>query len=169
MFGGASASGMSRLTTGKSRSVSPENSSGAKGAGGAATDGTGAHAARELGRGWKVSPSIEIAAGATVTLADIEGPGVIRHIWLTTHPDHWRRLVLRFFWDDDRSPGRDGPVGDFFCYGWGEFAQVSSLPVAVNPYGGFNCYWEMPFRSRARCHGEPRRPVPSCSTRSTSG
>jgi len=150
MFGGASASGMSRLTTGKSRSVSPENSSGAKGAGGAASDGTGAHAARELGRGWKVSPSIDIAAGAKVTLADIEGPGVIRHLWLTTHPDHWRSMVLRFFWDDAASPAVAVPLGDFFCQGWGEYAHVNSLPVAVNPFAGFNCYWEMPYRSRAR-------------------
>lgn len=141
---------MSRLTMGRTRSVSPENLSGAKGAGGAATEGTGAHAARELGRGWKVSPSIHIASGATVTLADIEGPGFIRHLWLTTHPSHWRSMVLRFYWDDAASPAVAVPLGDFFCQGWAEYAHVSSVPVAVNPFGGLNCYWEMPFRGRAR-------------------
>ena len=142
--------GMSRLTAGRTRSVSPENFSGAKGAGGAATEGTGAHAARELGRGWKVSPSIHIASRETVILADIEGPGFIRHLWLTTHPNHWRSMVLRFYWDDAESPAVAVPLGDFFCQGWAEYAQVSSVPVAVNPFGGFNCYWEMPYRSRAR-------------------
>lgn len=142
--------GISTLSTGRSRSVSPENPTGGKGTGGAATEGTGAHAARELGRGWKVSPSIEIEAGAVATLADIAGPGVIRHIWLTTHTDHWRTLVLRAEWDGAAAPAIAVPLGDFFCQGWGEFAQVSSATVAVNPHGGFNSYWEMPFRSSAR-------------------
>ena len=82
-------SGMSTLTAGRSRAVSPENLTGAKGAGGAAVQGTGAAAARDLGRGWKVSPSIEVPAGQVVTLADIGGPGGIRHVWLTPHPRHW--------------------------------------------------------------------------------
>ena len=42
------------------------------------------------------------------------------------------------------------PLGDFFCNGWCERSNVSSLPVAVNPAGGFNSYWEMPFRQHAR-------------------
>jgi len=41
-------------------------------------------------------------------------------------------------------------VGDFFCSGWGEYAQLTSLPVCVNPGSAFNCYWEMPFRKRCR-------------------
>jgi hypothetical protein len=142
--------GIARLTAGRSRSISPENPTGAPGAGGRATEGTGAHAARELGRGWKVSPSIEIAAGATAVLGEIEGPATIRHLWLTTHRDNWRSLVLRVTWDDADVPAIETPVGDFFCSGWGRFAQVSSVPVAVNPHGGFNSYWEMPFRRSAR-------------------
>src|SRR5262249_35155269 len=141
---------MSMLTAGRSRSVSAENPTGAKGSGGMATEGTGAGAARDLGRGWKVSPSIEIPAGQTATLADLEGPGVIRHIWLTTHPDQWRALVLLASWDDRSSAAIAVPVGDFFCQGWGEYAHVNSVPVAVNPNGGFNSYWEMPFLGRAR-------------------
>jgi hypothetical protein len=142
--------GMSVLTTGRSRSVSPENLTGAKGAGGAATEGRGAAAARDLGRGWKVSPSIEIPAGGRATLADIAGPAVIRHMWLTAHPGHWRSLILRAFWDDATSAAVAVPLGDFFCQGWCQYAPVSSVPVAVNPNGGMNCYWEMPFLSRAR-------------------
>jgi len=141
---------MSMLTAGRSRSVSAENPTGAKGSGGMASEGTGAAAARELGRGWKVSPSIEIPSGQIAMIADVEGPGVIRHIWLTTHPDQWRSLVLRISWDDASSPAVAVPVGDFFCQGWGEYAHVSSVPVAVNPHGGCNSYWEMPYRGRAK-------------------
>jgi hypothetical protein len=113
-------------------------------------DGTGAIPAHELGQGWKVSPSINIAGNSTVVLADIEGPGAIQHIWLTVHPSHWRRIMLRCFWDGEQTPSIETPIGDFFCNGWCERCNVSSLPVAVNPAGGFNCYWEMPFRKLAR-------------------
>jgi hypothetical protein len=141
---------LARVSTAVTRSISAENPTGEKGRGGAATEGTGAHAARDLGRGWKVSPSIRIEGGTTATLAEIQGPGAIQHIWLTTHTVNWRRLVLRFFWEDDPRPAVEVPVGDFFGQGWGTFAQLSSLPVAVNPHGGFNCYWAMPFRRSAR-------------------
>jgi hypothetical protein len=153
--------GMSLLTAGRTRAVSPENMTGAKGAGGAASQGTGAAAARDLGRGWKVSPSIEIPAAGRVTLADVAGPGVIRHLWLTTHPSRWRSLVLRAVWDGATHPAVAVPVGDFFCQGWCEYAPVSSVPVAVNPHGGFNSYWEMPFRSRARIELENVGPGPA--------
>jgi hypothetical protein len=141
----------SRLRPGVvTRSISPENPTGAPGRGGRATAGTGAGAGRELGRGWKVSPSIEVPAGATVDLAEIAGPGRITHIWITAHPDHWRELVLRAHWDGDPHPAVEVPLGDFFGQGWGRFAQLSSAMVAVNPHGGLNSYWPMPFRTGAR-------------------
>ncbi len=143
-------SSLSRLSRAVTRSISPENPTGGKGQGGMATEGTGAVAARELGCGWKVSPSIHIPPRTTVTLADIDGAGAIQHIWLTLNPALWRRLVLRFYWDDEVTPSVETPVGDFFCNGWGVRCNVASLPVAVNPAGGFNSYWEMPFRRRAR-------------------
>ena len=141
---------LARLSDAETRSISAENPAGEKGRGGIATEGTGAIPARELGQGWKVSPSIDIAGGATVVLADIEGPGAIQHIWLTVHPTQWRRIVLRCFWDGEASPSIETPIGDFFCNGWCERCNISSLPVAVNPAGGFNSWWEMPFRSHAR-------------------
>ena len=141
---------LSRLSSAQSRSISAENFTGAKGKGGMATEGTGALAARELGQGWKVSPSIVIPGGTTVTLADIKGPGVIQHIWLTVHHSAWRKLVWRFYWDNERKPSVEAPIGDFFCNGWCVRSNVSSLPIAVNPASGFNSYWEMPFRRRAR-------------------
>jgi len=141
---------LSRLSNAVTRSISAENPTGAKGQGGMATEGTGAVAARELGRGWKVSPCIHVPGSTTVTLADIRGPGAIQHIWMTVNPAAWRKLVLRFFWDDEATPSIEVPIGDFFCNGWCERCNVASLPVAVNPAGGFNCYWEMPFRKHAR-------------------
>lgn len=139
-----------RISPAKTRSISAENFTGEKGKGGMATEGTGAHAARELGQGWKVSPSIRLEARTKFVLAEIEGPGAIQHIWITTHRKHWRQLVLRFFWDDEPHPSVEVPYGDFFCSGWCEFAQINSLPIAVNPHGGMNSYWEMPFRKSAR-------------------
>ena len=85
------------------RSISPENPTGAPGQGGRATEGTGAAAGRELGPGWKVSPSVHVQPRTVLELADIAGPGRITHIWLTTHPDHWRQLLLRAYWDGESS------------------------------------------------------------------
>ena len=149
-----------RLSTAQTRSISAENPTGDKGRGGMATEGTGAIPARELGQGWKVSPSITIAGRETVTLADIAGPGAIQHIWLTVHPQYWRSLVWRISWDGETTPSVETPLGDFFCSGWCERCNISSLPVAVNPAGGFNAYWEMPFRQNARISIENLSPDP---------
>jgi len=65
-------------------------------------------------------------------------------------PGLWRRLVLRCHWDGEEAPSVEVPLGDFFCNGWGVRCNIASLPVAVNPAGGFNCFWEMPFRRHAR-------------------
>ena len=74
--------GIARLRNVTTRSISPENLDGGKGGGGRASEGTGAYAARDLGPGWKVSPSVIIAAGTTLPMGVIEGPGTITHIWL---------------------------------------------------------------------------------------
>jgi len=139
----------SLLSNAKTRSISPENFNGEKGMGGMATEGTGASCARDLGRGWKISPSVRIAAGSTFTLADIDGPGAIQQIWMTP-TGTWRFSIIRFYWDDEETPSIECPVGDFFCMGWGKYAHVNSLPVCVNPGSAFNCYWEMPFRQKCR-------------------
>lgn len=141
---------LSRLSPAETRSISAENFTGAKGQGGMATEGLGAIGARELGQGWKVSPCIRIPGNTTVDLADINGPGAIQHIWLTTHPSWWRRLVLRMYWDGEETPSVETPLGDFFANGWCQRCNISSIPLAVNPAGGFNSYWEMPFRGNAR-------------------
>lgn len=140
---------LARLSDAETRSISPENFTGEKGKGGMATEGTNAAAARDLGQGWKVSPSIDIAAGQTFTLADIQASGAIQHIWMTPTGE-WRKSILRIYWDDQENPSVECPVGDFFCMGWEKYAQLTSLAVCVNPGSAFNCYWEMPFRKRCR-------------------
>ncbi len=140
-----------RLSDAKTRSISPENYKGEKGKGGMATleNGTAHSAARELGQGWKVNPSVPIEAGQTFTIAEITGPGAIQHIWMTP-TGNWRFSILRFYWDDEKEPSIEVPVGDFFGMGWGEYAPLHSLPVNVNPGSAFNCYWTMPFRKKCR-------------------
>lgn len=145
-----------RLSPAKTRSISAENFTGAKGQGGMATEGTGAECARDLGQGWKVSPSVNIAPGQTFTVAEIDGPGAVQHIWLTCFPDSWRHLILRMYWDDEVDPSVETPLGDFFCNGWCERSNVNSLPIAVNPAGGMNSYWVMPFRKKAKITIENR-------------
>ncbi len=140
---------LSRLSDAKSRSISPENFTGGKGQGARATEGTGAQAARDLGAGWKISPSVVIEAGRTFILADIQGPGTIDQIWMTP-TGNWRHSILRIYWDGQEQPSVECPAGDFFAMGWGKYAQLSSLAVCVNPGSAFNCYWEMPFRKHCR-------------------
>ncbi|MGN6296829.1 MAG: glycoside hydrolase family 172 protein [Ginsengibacter sp.] len=138
-----------RLSDAKTRSISPENFTGAKGQGGMATEGTGKNASRDLGQGWKVSPSVVIKAHTTFTVAEIDGPGSIQHIWMTP-TGNWRNSIIRFYWDDEKTPSVEAPVGDFFCMGWGQYAALQSLAVCVNPGSAFNCYWPMPFRKKCR-------------------
>lgn len=141
--------GLTTILDAESRSISPENFTGAKGGGGKATEGTGKDKARDLGHGWKISPSIEIAAGETREIALIDGPGLIEQIWMTP-TGKWRYSILRIYWDGSEHPSVECPVGDFFACGWGEYAHVNSLAVCVNPGSAFNCYWPMPFRKKCR-------------------
>ena len=138
-----------RLSDAKTRSISPENFNGAKGKAGMATEGTGTRAARDLGQGWKISPSVVIKAKTMFTVAEINGSGSIQHIWMTP-TGNWRYSILRFYWDDETQPSVEVPVGDFFCMGWGQYAPLQSLAVCVNPGSAFNCYWPMPFRKKCR-------------------
>ncbi len=138
-----------RISDAETRSISPENFTGEKGKGGMATEGTGQVAARNLGRGWKVSPSVRIKAGTTFTMAEITGSGAIQHIWMTP-TGNWRYSIFRIYWDDETEPSVEVPVGDFFGQGWGEYAPLTSLAVAVNPGSAFNSYWVMPYRKKCK-------------------
>lgn len=149
--------GLATLSNARTRCVSPENPTGEPGKAAMATPtdpvvrnvNNASHAAGELGRGWKVNPYVHIGPGETFTLMDAEGPGVIRHIWMTL-TGRWRTSIIRMYWDGETTPSVEVPAADFFCQGWNEYAPVVSEPVCVNPGSAFNCYWTMPFRRRCR-------------------
>ncbi len=144
------------LSSAETRSISAENPTGERG-GGAKAEPDERNAASMLGKGWKVRPCITLEPGTTTTLADIQGAGIIQHIWITVDVKAYRDTILRMYWDDESTPSVEVPLGDFFCNGHGLRYNVVSIPVAVNPSGGFNCYLPMPFRKRARITIENQR------------
>ena len=98
--------------------------------------------------------AIRLEKGESRTIAVLEGPGTIQHIWLIANSmdiRYPRAVVLRIYWEDSAVPSVETPFGDFFGVGNGMRADVNSLPVKVSSYGrGYNCYWPMPFRKKAR-------------------
>jgi len=143
----------------RTRSICAENPTGGKGMGGMAIpDPTNPElphsaAASDLGQGWKVRPFLKPRAGETVTLMDVDGPGVIQHIWMATETNwagNGRACILRFYWDGEETPSVEVPMTDFFAVGHDLFAPVKSLAVIVNPLSALNCYWPMPFRRHVR-------------------
>jgi hypothetical protein len=162
---GLSLGNLPRVSEARSFSISAENPTGARGGGGRA-EADPAGAARELGRGWKCRPCVDVGPGETLTIADIEGPGALQSMW-------WggflrRDFILRIYWDGQAQPSVECPLCDFFgahWYGEGEFGSkgplltLNSLPVCVNPNRGLNCFWEMPFRSHCRMTLENLHPT----------
>lgn len=164
---------ISRLSKAVTRSITAENVYGEKGKGGMAEvsatpqpevtrigqqwDGPNP-CARDLGRKWKVRPCITLPKESTTTLMDIAGPGVIQHIWITVDPKHYRNLIIRMYWDGEETPSVESPIGDLFCNGWKTRVNVLAIPINVNPSGGFNCYFPMPFRKYTRITVENRAP-----------
>jgi hypothetical protein len=146
-----------RLSDAKTRSISPENFTGEKGKGGMADPAekdkpnvaNAAWAARDLGKGWKVNPYVRIKAGETFTMAEIDGPGAIQHIWMTP-TGNWRFSIIRIYWDGETEPSVECPVGDFFGMGWNVYAPLVSSAICVNPGSAFNSYWAMPFRKKCK-------------------
>ncbi|MBI3920890.1 MAG: DUF2961 domain-containing protein [Armatimonadetes bacterium] len=162
-----------KVSNAVTRSITAENVYGEKGRGGRAEvsdtpqpevvkigqrwDGPNS-CARDLGLKWKVRPCITVPAGTTTTLMDVDGPGVIQHVWITVADRFYRDLILRIHWDEEESPSVEVPVGDFFCNGWKTRVNILALPINVNSSGGFNCYFPMPFRKHVKMTVENRAP-----------
>jgi hypothetical protein len=102
-----------------------------------------------------------VAPGHTKVLMDVKGPGVITHIWMTflgPEPHPWAKngsanhqeMLLRIYWDGNKRPGVEVPLGDFFANSFGKRSEVISLPVVVEDADSYNCFWHMPFRKSAR-------------------
>jgi len=130
----------------ESRSISFENPTGAKG--------QSARTASKLGVGRKGAPSKSIKPGETVTLCNIKGPGVIRHIWMTTHrrPESLLGMVIRAYWDNQKQPSIEVPIGNFFgiSHGGEPRQAYQSAVHSVNPNAGMNIWLPMPFSKRGR-------------------
>ena len=120
------------------------------------------------------SDNRRILPGQTLVLADIEGPGHIRHIWMTfpSPEPGWlgangnanhSELVLRMFWDDAKEPAVEAPIGDFFAAGFGQRAEINSMPIQVEGGDAYNCFWIMPFYKSARIEIENQSELPSNS------
>ncbi len=144
-----------RMHDAESRSVSAENPTGEKAGGGMAMEEETLHpdgikCFKELGAGWKTSPCRPLDAGKTVEIMNVDGPGIIKHIWVTLDKKFYRDVVLRIYWDGQDSPSVECPIGDFFCCSWNERQNIYAIPVNVNPSGGMNCYLPMPFRKNVR-------------------
>jgi hypothetical protein len=101
----------------------------------------------------------QIQAGKKRTLAEIDGPGCIKHIWMTLgipSEDYVRRIVLRFFWDGCKEPSVECPIGDFFGVGHGIRKNFVSYPLQMSPQDGkgFNSWWLMPFKTKTQVEVE---------------
>lgn len=99
--------------------------------------------------------SLPIPPGQTLTITDIEGTGIVTHIWITLYAkeEHFlRKLVIRMYWDGETCPSVEAPIGDFFGMGHAVMKQFISLPLQMLPYlgKGFNCWFPMPFEKGAR-------------------
>jgi len=102
-----------------------------------------------------------VAPGERKILMDVQGPGVVTHIWMTflgpeRHPwakngsANHQEMLLRMYWDGATRPAVEAPVGDFFANSFGKRSAVVSLPVVVEDADSYNCFWRMPFRKSAR-------------------
>ena len=165
---------ITRLSNAQTRSITAENVYGEKGKGGMAKvsatpqpevmrleqrwDGANA-CARDLGQRWKVRPCITLPTGQTTTIMDVDGPGCIQHMWITTEHKRFRDLIVRIYWDGEDTPSVESPLGDLFCNGFNTATNVLALPINVNPSGALNCYFPMPFRKHAKITVENRAPV----------
>src|SRR5438477_7042499 len=94
-----------------------------------------------------------VAPGATLTLLDEAGPGIITHVWVTiASPErfHLKKLVLRMYWDNEPTPSVEAPIGDFFGQGLGDYFLYQSIPLAVGADKALNSFFPMPFQKQAR-------------------
>lgn len=124
-----------------SRAATFENPTGARGYGGQA------HSGR------KGAPSRRLAPGERVVLADLAGPGTVRHIWMTfppAPPETMRAMVLEVFYDGAAEPSISLPCLDFFGLPHGRPAAYFSALTAVHEGRGFNAYFPLPFRESIR-------------------
>ncbi len=114
--------------------------------------GMGGRTESHLGVGRKGAPARLIEPRETLQLADVEGPGTIRHFGCTTMPSPivLRSLVVRVWYDDQDQPSIECPLGDLMGFAHGKVVPFTSAAHSVGAHGGLNCWLPMPFRTRVR-------------------
>jgi len=103
--------------------------------------------------------NVLIAARDKHEICNIEGAGIIKHVWMTmasSDPYFLRKIIIRMWWDDEYEPSVEVPIGDFFGIGHGKSVNFWSMPFSCGPEDGkgFNCFFPMPFSKRARIEVE---------------
>lgn len=103
---------------------------------------------------------IVLEPGNVKTIFESNRPGIIRHIWITLAPHSmktdedylYRKLVVRMYWDGEKNPSVQAPIGDFFGIGHGIVKNYTSYPFQMAPEDGksLNCFLPMPFEQSAR-------------------
>ncbi|MGA9465920.1 MAG: glycoside hydrolase family 172 protein [Terracidiphilus sp.] len=97
--------------------------------------------------------AVSVDPGKAATILDVQGAGVVTHLWFTINSEdrmHLKNLVLRAWWDGERAPSVEVPIGDFFGLGLGEYYTYQSSLVAVAPMKALNAYFKMPFATAGR-------------------
>jgi len=98
--------------------------------------------------------SKRILPGETLVMADLSGPGMVTHMWVTVADNEfaWPRLLrLRVYYDGYKTPSVDAPLGDFFGVGHGLERDLNSMMVRNSSFGrARNSYWPMPYRKSCR-------------------
>lgn len=102
----------------------------------------------------RVTKLLPVKPGETRTFLDLEGPGCIKHIWITTNKGNdFRGIVIRMYWDGEEEPSVEAPLADFFGVGHNQYRTeewYANPCLALNPFNGYNCYFPMPFAKHAK-------------------
>ena len=138
------------ITQSNTFAFSAENPSGKRGGGSRGGDCT------------KLSPTVTIPAGETVTLVDVDGPGRIQNMWFTGYVGH--HFILRIYWNDQAYPSVEAPLSAFFGCAYdenfvdrdGRYPVLNSAMLLVAPGRGYNCFFDMPFARHCRITMENR-------------
>ena len=96
---------------------------------------------------------VSIEPGATATVLETAGPGTVTHVWFTINSDepyHLKKLILRAYWDGEKDPSVEVPVGDFFGLTLGDYFSYQSALTTVASIKALNAYFPMPFAKSAR-------------------
>jgi hypothetical protein len=97
--------------------------------------------------------AVGVEPGASATILEVSGAGVVTHLWFTiasSDPHHLKNLVLRAWWDGEPTPSVEAPIGDFFGLGLGEYFVYQSALLAVASVKALNSYFQMPFAKSAK-------------------